>query len=178
MRLFCALTALLLSGLCACSGRLPMARFADDPLSFDPIAFFTGHVASWGVLEDRSGAPTGRVLTDCVGEADGPDGLHMMQRLVLEDGSEQHRDWHMRRTGPRTYEATANDMVGTAVGEASGRVFHWRWVLATEPGNWLADVTLEQWMYLTDAGSMINRTVVTKFGVVVAGVTEQFAKQP
>jgi hypothetical protein len=69
-------------------------------------------------------------------------------------------------------------MVGTAVGEASGRVFHWRWVLATEPGNWLADVTLEQWMYLTDAGSMINRTVVTKFGVVVAGVTEQFAKQP
>jgi hypothetical protein len=69
-------------------------------------------------------------------------------------------------------------MVGTAVGEASGRVFHWRWVLATEPNNWLADVTLEQWMYLTDDGTMINRTVVRKLGVVVAGVTEHFAQRP
>lgn len=178
MRLHRTIAALLLIGLASCSSPLPMARFADDKLRFDPIAFFSGHVASWGVVEDRSGAPTGRVLTDCRGEPDGPDGLHMAQRLEFEDGSVQQRDWHVRRTGPQSYEATANDMVGTAVGEASGRVFHWRWVLATAPDNRLADVTLEQWMYLTDGGTMMNRTVITKLGIVVASVTEHFAKQP
>ncbi len=140
--------------------------------------FFAGHTRSWGVLENRSGEPTQRVTTECSGEADGADGLHMIQRLTFEDGSVRNREWRMRRTGPQTYEATANDMVGVAHGEAAGRAFHWRWVLATDPGNGLADVTLEQWMYLTDSGSMMNRTIVTKLGVIVAEVTEWFSKLP
>lgn len=178
MRRLYLTTALLLFSLSACSKPLPMASFADDSLHFDPVAFFTGRAASWGVIENRSGAPTGRVRTDSEGTAEGADGVHVRQHLVFEDGSEQHRDWHMRRTGPLTYSATANDMVGTASGEASGRLFHWSWALATAPGNPLADVTLEQWMYLTDEGTMVNRTVVTKLGIVVAGVTEHFAKLP
>jgi len=178
MRLFCTIAALLLAGLAACSSRLPIDKFADDKLRFDPIAFFTGHVASWGVMEDRAGAPTGRVRTDCVGEAEGTDGLHMTQRLTFEDGSVKQRDWHLRRTGPQAYEGSANDMVGSALGEASGRLFHWRWVLATAPDNRLADVTLEQWMYLMEGGTMVNRTVITKLGIVIATVTENFAKQP
>jgi hypothetical protein len=169
---------LLLSALLGCSDPLPLKRFADEPQHFDPLVFFTGHVRSWGVLENRSGEPTQRVVTDCVGEADGTDGLHMVQHLTFEDEPARIREWHMRRTGPQTYEATANDMVGVAHGEAAGRAFHWRWTLATDPGNRLADVTLEQWMYLTDTGVMMNRTIITKLGFVVVEVTEAFSKQP
>jgi len=169
---------LLLSALVACSGPLPLARFAEEPQHFDPIAFFTGHVQSWGVVENRAGEPTQRVMTDCTGEAEGGDGLHMTQRLVFDGGPAQNREWHMRRTGPQRYEATANDMVGVARGEAAGRVFHWRWVLATDPGNALADVTLEQWMYRIDAGTMMNRTIITKLGIIVAEVTEAFTRLP
>jgi hypothetical protein len=178
MRFVRMMPVLLLSALSACSPPLPIETFDDGSPRFDLIAFFMGHTGSWGVIENRSGAPTGRVITDCLGEAEGPDGLHLVQRLTFEDGSIVHRDWHMRRTGPRHYEATANDMVGTAIGEVSGRVFHWRWVLASDSGSRLAEVTLEQWMYLMDSGSMVNRTTVTKLGIVVASVTENFARLP
>jgi hypothetical protein len=165
--------AALLTG---CSPALPVAHFATTDPAFDPVRFWTGHTHSWGVLENRDGAPTAVVTTDCTGEPEGADGLHMVQHLTIEGEPDQMRDWHMRRVGPHAFEATANDMVGTARGTASGRVFHWSWVLATRPGDSLRDVTMDQWMYLEDDGAMVNRTTITKLGITLAQVTEQFAR--
>ncbi|MGA9866460.1 MAG: DUF3833 family protein [Acetobacteraceae bacterium] len=167
----------LLAALCGCAPPLPVSAFAGTGPEFDPIRFFTGHTVSWGVMENRGGAPTGRVRTDCLGEADGPDGLHMVQHLAFSDGKTQTRDWHMRRTAPHRFEGTANDMVGTAVGEAAGPVFHWRWILVGSPGNPLLNVTLDQWMYLMPDGAMVNRTTVSKLGVILTEVTEQFERK-
>lgn len=176
MRRACLILTVLLFALCACSRSLPIEKFDDSSVSFDPLVFFMGHTSSWGVLENRSGAPTGRVVTDCVGEAENGDGLHMMQRLAFEDGSVQYRDWHMHRTGPTTYEATANDMVGSAIGEAHGRAFHWTWTLAPDPRTRLTEVTLEQRMYLMNGGTVMIRTIITKLGVVLGSITESFDK--
>lgn len=161
--------------LLGCSTPLPVSGFAGMPPAFDPVHFFTGHVRSWGVIEDRSGQPTSPVVTDCTGEADGPDGLRMTQRLTIGTDAPVTREWRMRRTGPGLFEATANDMVGTAIGEASGRAFHWQWTLALSPGNSLKDVTMDQWWYLLDDGSMLNRTTVRKLGYIAAQVSEHFA---
>ncbi len=133
---------------------------------------------SWGVLEDRSGEPTDTVVTDCDGHIE-PDGsLSMSQRLTFGDGSSETREWHMRRTGPGLYEATATGMVGTGQGESAGRVFHLTWTLAARPGNPLANVAVDQWMYLYDGGAMVNRTTISKLGVTLASVTERFAPEP
>jgi hypothetical protein len=169
------LAVLVVLAVAACGRPLPVERFADTAPALDPIAFFTGRTASWGVMENRSGEPTGRVVTESVGRADGADRLHVVQRLSFEDGTVQQREWRMTRTAPQRYEATANDMVGVAVGEAAGRTFHWRWVLDRADGP---AVTLEQWMYLMEGGTLVNRTAISKFGIVFATVTEHFEKRP
>ncbi len=171
-----ALVATLL--VAACSESLPIEKFAGSGPSFDPVTFWTGHTHSWGVLENRFGAPTQIVTTDCVGTAEGADGLHMVQHLDVGDGTPQTRDWHMRRLGGGTFAATANDIVGTAQGQADGRAFHWSWVLQTKPGDSLYDVTMDQWMYLMDDVGMVNRTTIRKLGVILAEVTEQFSRDP
>jgi hypothetical protein len=159
-------------------GKPKHADFRRTRPPFDPVAFWTGHVQSWGVIEDRDGAPTETIETDCTGEAEGPDGLHLRQTLTESDGTVRHRDWHLRRTAPNSYIATANDMVGTAQGVAAGRSFHWDWSWASSPGNPLKTVTMHQWMYLMPDGSMLNRTTITKLGFTVAQVTERFARVP
>lgn len=126
-------------------------------------------------MENRAGAPTSVVTTDCTGQAAG-DTLDMIQVLHIGQDLPQTRTWHMRRTSPGRFEATANDMVGTATGEASGRTFHWQWTLALQPGNALKNVTMEQWWYLQEDGSMLNRTIVSKLGVIAAEVTEHFKR--
>ena len=166
---------LLLMVLVGCSEPLPLDRFGGP--GFDPVRFFTGHVRSWGVMENRGGGPTSIVTTDCTGTVvDGE--LRMTQTLHVGDDPAQTREWRMRRTGPGVYEATANDMVGPATGTASGRAFHWRWTLALSPGNPLKNVTMDQWWYLQEDGSMLNRTIVTKLGVIAAEVTEHFKPAP
>ena len=167
----------LVAGLVGCGEALPVASFRDTAPAIDPIGFFTGHVRSWGVLENRAGQPTRIVQTDCMGDVrDGT--LHMTQRLLIGDDAPMTRTWQMRRAGPGRYEATANDMVGSAVGEAAGRAFHWTWTLATSPGSSLKNVDMDQWWYLLDDGSMLNRTTIRKLGVIVAEVSEHFARTP
>jgi hypothetical protein len=164
-------------GLLGCSDPLPVGSFRSTAPAIDPIQFFTGHVASWGVLENRSGEPTRIVTTDCTGEA-GDGTLRMTQRLTIGQDAPATRTWQMRRAGPGRYEATANDMVGVARGEAAGRAFHWTWTLAASPGNSLKNVAMDQWWYLLDDGSMLNRTTIRKFGVILAEVSERFARVP
>jgi hypothetical protein len=167
----------LFGALAGCTDPMPVSAFRGTVPGLDPVRFFTGHVRSWGVLEDRSGQPTDMVTTDCAGTPDGPDGLNMTQTLTIGSAMPTTRQWHMRRTGPNSFEATANDMVGTAKGELSGRAFHWRWTLALSPGNSLKDVTMDQWWYLQPDGSLLNRTTIRKLGLIAAEVTEHFVPE-
>lgn len=167
--LICCVAACLLTG----CHRKPNPPVGSGP-AFDPIGFFSGHTHSWGVIENRSGAPSGWVTTDCHGERQGPDRLHMVQHLTFQDGTTQQRDWTLWRTGPGRFDATANDMIGTAKGDADGNIFHWQWVLARHPGNALMNVTMSQWMYRLADGTVMIRTTVSKLGIILAEVTEQF----
>ena len=167
--LACCMAVFLLAG---CHGKRSPA-VGSGP-AFDPIAFFSGHTHSWGVIEHRSGAPSEWVVTDSHGQKQGTDRLLMVQHLTFQDGTTQQRDWTLWRSGPNHFDATANDMVGTAKGNADGNIFHWQWVLARHPGNALANVTMNQWMYRLDDGTVMIRTTVSKFGFIVAEVTEHF----
>lgn len=129
-------------------------------------------------MENAGGTPTRTVKTETSGSWVG-ETLHLEQEIVLgEGGRKQHRSWRIRKTGAHEYEATANDMVGVARGEAYGNAFHWSFTLALSPGNPLANIRMVQWMYLQpDGRTMINRTTIRKFGVVLAQVTEEFHRQ-
>lgn len=141
---------------------------------FDPMAFFSGRTSSSGVQENRAGVPVKRVTTQTIGRREG-DFLLMEQELQVGEGKPQHRSWKMRRIDAHRYEATANDIIGVVQGEAYGNVFHWSFTLATSPGNSLKNVRMSQWMYLQpDGRTMINHSTISRFGFVLAQVTEQF----
>ena len=143
--------------------------------AFDPITFFSGHTHSWGVIEDRSGAPTEAIETDSQARLDGMGRLQMTQHLTYQNGKTEERTWTMWRAAPDQFQATANDMVGTADGRSDGRMFHWQWVLARSPGNPLTNVTMQQWMYRLPDDTVLIRTTISKLNVILAEVTEHFA---
>lgn len=141
---------------------------------FEPTKFFAGCTSSSGVMEGRGGAPMRRVTTETSGKWEGGI-LHVEQDIVSSGSKSQHRSWKIRKIDNHHYEATANDIVGTARGEAYGNTFHWSFTLALSPGNPLENVRMSQWMYLQpDGTTMLNHSTIRKFGIVVAQVTEQF----
>ncbi len=172
-----AACALLAAG-CGGGAPLPPGRFggAGGP-ALEPERFFEGRTISFGVFENRGGAPTGWFSTETEGRRDGA-ALVLDQTVRLGDGTVQRRQWRLRRLDAHRYEATAGPVVGTAVGEAHGRVFRWAYTLSLPPGDWLRRVEFEHWMYLADDGeTLLNRFTVRKLGVVVARASEVFHRR-
>jgi len=155
---------------------MKVSEFDHTGRTFDPTRFFSGRTTSYGVMENRGGAPKQIVTTTTTGQW-AADTLRLEQDFVLGSSKPQRRSWRIRKLDAHRYEATANDIRGTVRGEAYGNVFHWSFTLALSAGNPLANVRMSQWMYLQpDGKTMVNHSTIRKFGIVLAHVTEQFRK--
>ena len=155
---------------------MKVADFENGRPLLDPTQYFTGRTSSSGVLENRAGAPKERVTTQTVGRW--VDGALLLEQELQIGEKKQHRSWRIRKLDAHYFAATANDMVGTAQGEARGNVFHWSFTLELVPGNILSRVRMTQWMYLQpDGRTLLNHSTIRKFGAVVAQVTEVFQRE-
>jgi len=78
--------------------------------------------------------------------------------------------------GDGRYEGRADDVIGTAQGQAIGNALHWEYDLGLDIGerNW--QVHFDDWMFLQDDDVLINRATVSKFGITVGEVTLFFKK--
>lgn len=172
----CLVAAGLAMAMSGCASR-PAASFQEGKPLFDPGEFFRGRTHSWGIIESRSGEPSQVLTTQTQGQWEG-DTFHFEQDLAFEQGKRQHRSWLLRRVDAHHYTATGTGIVGEAKAEAYGNVFHLDFTLDVSPGNPLFRVHMSQWMYLQpDGRTMINRDTLTKAGVTVAYITEQFTKE-
>lgn len=105
------------------------------------------------------------------------DGLTITQDFTFEDGRRQQRIWQLKRVDAHRYDATASDVIGGATGYAWGNTFCWEYTLQLKAGNPLSRVHMKHCMYLTDDGDLlINRVIMSKFGVSVAQTTEYFRR--
>lgn len=149
---------------------LPAERFAAEEPQMRPEVFFTGATHSFGVLENRSGAPVKVFRVDGQGAAQA-DGMFRLDQTVTFDGQPpQRRTWLMRPTGPHAYRATLTDASGEVTGEAYGALFHLHY-----PYKSLA--RMEQWLYLQpDGRTVLNEATVTVAGVVIARLSERISR--
>ena len=161
----------------ACSRPAGLDVFEGDGPELRPDLFFEGRTVSYGVFEDRGGAPTSRFATDGVGVRERDGALALDQTVRLGDGEVIRRRWRLRRVEANRYEATGPAIAGTAFGETRGRAFRLSYTETLPPGGWHRTFRFDHWMYLTDDGAaLVNRFTLRKLGMVVARATEVFAR--
>lgn len=171
-RLVCSICISVLLAGCAA---MPSAPVPQRGPRFAPERFFAGRTFSSGVFENVAGKPRERFRTVAHGRLRG-DVLTLRQKFTFENGRTQERLWQIRRVGNGEYEGVANDVVGVARGRATGNTFRFRYTVALKPGNPLFNVRLDQVMTLRVDGVLENRAVISKLGVKVSEVTEQFRR--
>lgn len=165
-------------GLGGCASLQPQ-DFANSTPTFQPEAYFAGRTRSWGVFETPGGAPASQFTGDTVGRREPGGTVSFEQSVAFDDGTRLDRSWRLTRIDEHHLEATGTDVVGVVKGEIYGRVLHLAYTVRTEPGNALSTVDFEQWMYLQDDGvTVLNRSIIRKFGFVVRMATERFVRSP
>lgn len=169
--LACMLGLGLLAG---CAGPTP-ADYANQTPKFDLKQYFNGKVDAVGMVQDRSGKVIKRfsVLLDC--KWDGNNGT-LNEYFEYSDGTKQTRVWHIVKDGDH-YVGTAADVVGKALGEASGNALHWSYTLALPVDDSVYNIQFNDWMFQMDDKTMLNRAVMSKFGFKVGEIFLSFHKR-
>jgi len=161
--------------LSACS-TTDVSQYAQEKPVLDMQQYFNGTVDAWGMFQDRSGKVVKRftVVIQCswkddVGTLD--------EDFSYSDGTRQKRVWTLKKGANGQYIGTAADVVGNAIGNTAGNALRWSYVLALPVGDKVYNVNFDDWMFLMDDRVMLNRAVMSKFGLRLGEVTLSFRKR-
>lgn len=142
-------------------GKTPVFRFEK---------FFLGRTRAWGVFEDRFGRLRREMSIDMTGAQD-DDGFILDEAFDFADGERLNRRWRTTILPGGRYAATADDVIGPALGEAAGNAVHWRYRtrLKMNGRDWIVD--FDDWMFLQRDGGAVNRSWVRWKGLLVGSVS-------
>lgn len=170
-----AFLLLVVSFLGGCGSVDPSAyRSQTPPLSLE--RYFNGRLDGWGMVQDRSGQVLRRFHVAIDAKWEGDVGT-LDEDFSWSDGVKQRRIWTLRRQADGRYIGTAPDVVGEAIGTVAGNALNWRYVLALEVDGRTWHVDFDDWMFLIDDQVMLNRAVMSKFGVRLGEVTLSFTRR-
>lgn len=158
----------------ACSARIEDYRNMQPAL--DLQEYFDGNITAWGQFQDRSGMVIKRFRVDMTGTWVGNEGT-LDERFTYDDGSTQQRIWKIKKHDNGRYTGRADDVIGEAQGMAAGPALQWSYTLALPVDGKIYNVRFNDWMYLHDKHTMMNRAVMSKFGVKLGEITLTFRKE-
>ncbi|QID17080.1 DUF3833 domain-containing protein [Nitrogeniibacter mangrovi] len=171
-RWICALAGVI--GLGGCGTTIEAYRDTTPRLVLED--YFNGTLDAWGMFQDRSGKVIKRFHVLIEARWQGAVG-RLDERFTYDDGSTQRRVWTLTARGDGHYTGLADDVVGQAQGQARGNALRWRYVMALPVNGKTYHVDFDDWMYLMGDGVLLNRSVMSKFGVRLGEVTLSFRKR-
>lgn len=170
--------AALLLGACASP---QLADYSASKPVFDFQSYFNGALTAHGMVTDRGGKVLRRFVVNmqCTwkkGPVPQEETAILDEQFVYDDGERQRRIWRIRKAADGRLTGTADDVVGEATGASSGAAFHWTYTLklAARGSEWHID--FDDWMHQVDDKTVINRAVMSKFGVRVGEILISFQK--
>jgi hypothetical protein len=158
-----------------CASPTPADYAAEKP-RLDLKQYFDGELVAHGLFTDRSGRVARRFVVQMTGTWQGNQGT-LDERFTYSDGKTERRVWRLTDLGGGRYEGRADDVVGVAEGIAAGNALNWRYTLALPVDGRVGEVQFDDWMYLMDERVMLNKAVMSKFGLRLGEVTLAFTKK-
>jgi len=173
-------TFLLLTG---CAG-VSVDNYRGQQPGLDFATYFNGTLDGWGMVQDRSGEVIKRfhVVVDAHWETrDGQQVGTLDEHFSWADGTRTRRVWTVTRaespSGTATFIGRADDVVGTARGEAAGNALRWQYVLSVPVDGRVWNLSIDDWMFLVDDKVMLNRSTMRKFGLHLGDITLSFTRR-
>jgi hypothetical protein len=158
-----------------CASPTPADYSGEKPL-LDLRQYFSGELVAHGIFTDRSGKVVRRFVVQMTCSWQGNQGT-LDERFTYSDGKSERRVWRLTDLGNGRYEGRADDVVGVAQGIAAGNALNWRYTLALPVEGRVWEVQFDDWMFLVDERVMLNKAVMSKFGIRLGEVTLAFQRK-
>lgn len=138
--------------------------------------FFNGEIKGWGIIQNWRGRVTSQFEIYMSGSWHGEHGT-LKERMVFYNGEEQNRTWDITKNLKGKFIATANDIIGEAIGLELGNTMFWSYYMKIKSGRSRYLLHINDWSWLMKDDVMINNSYFKKFGITVAELTLFMQKQ-
>ncbi len=162
--------------LTGCAGPAPADYASQTPL-LDLRQYFNGKLLAHGIVTDRSGKVMQRFTVQITGTWQGDEGT-LDEQFSYSDGRREQRIWKLTRQADGRYTGRAADVLGEARGQAAGNALNWRYTLLLPVDGRTWEIEFDDWMFLVDDQVMLNRAVMSKFGIRLGEVLLSFQRLP
>lgn len=175
MKLLKALSLIALPALISCSS-VQIDTYKDEKPILSLEEYFSGTIDAYGVFQNRSGKVVKRFHCLIIAKWDGSSGI-LDESFTYSDGTTSKRIWHLTNLGNGKFSGRADDVIGEAYGQVLGNAFHWKYTLDLPVDGKNYQVSFDDWMYLMNDKIMLNRSTMSKFGLLLGEVTLTFVKR-
>jgi len=161
-----------------CSVSVDGKSYENVTPAFNIKQFFDGNVKAWGIVQNRSGDVVQRFVVNIDGTLDEDT---LMLKETFEYGVGQGpltRTWRIIQQADGSFIGKAGDIDGPAKGVSYGNAFNFHYNMDLPVGDERYSVTFDDWFWAFDDATMMNRSYIRKFGVVMAEVTIFMQRQP
>jgi hypothetical protein len=138
--------------------------------------YFNGPIKAWGIVQDWRGRVTRRFDVEMTGSWQGDTGT-LTEHFDYYDGKKQERIWTIKKLADGSYEGTAADILGKAIGNEEGSAVRWNYVMDLPVDDTTYRIRFDDWMWVMNDGVIINRSYLKKFGITVSELTIFMQKQ-
>ena len=136
--------------------------------------YFAGHTTAIGSFSAING--TKRDFTvDLRGRWNGRT-LTLVEDFVYADGERDRKTWRLRKIADNQYRGTREDVVGDTLVTISGDTARFSYLVDLDPGGRPNRVRFHDTMTLGADGTVLNKALVTKFGLPVAKTRVEFRR--
>ncbi|MBF7071977.1 DUF3833 domain-containing protein [Glaciecola sp. MH2013] len=163
--------------LSACSVSIDPDKYQQMEPKFNIESFFDGKVKAWGIVQNRDGDIVQRFIVNI-------DAYTQDDKLILDETFEYglgegplKRVWTLTKNADGSYTGNADDIAGPATGTPHGNAFNFVYEMDLAVGDSTYRVNFDDWFWAFDENTMMNRSYIKKFGLVMAEVTIFMQKQ-
>jgi hypothetical protein len=151
-------------------------HYKNEKPALDLEKYFLGTTDAWGMFQQRTGEVVKRFHVVIEGKKiDGQ--LVLDEQFSYTDGTKQQRIWRLSKQADGTWHGQADDVKGIAIGELAGNAFKWQYTILLPVDGTTYEMQMDDWMFLIDDQTMLNRASMRKFGIEVGEVTLFFRKR-
>lgn len=128
-------------------------------------------------MQNRSGEVVQRFIVDIDGRIDGD--LLILDEIFtygVGDGPKT-RIWEIEQNASGEFVGNAGDIAGPARGVSHGNAFNFSYEMDLPVDDTEYRVVFDDWFWAFDEATMMNRSYIKKFGIVMAEVTIFMQKQ-
>jgi hypothetical protein len=162
-------------GSCA---NMDVSHYAQEKPVLKLEQYFNGKLLGHGVFMDRGGEVKRRFVVAITGiVSDAGNTIVLDEQFTWSDGVKDSRVWTLKKQANGQWHGAAGDVIGYATGNVAGNALNWRYVLALPVDGKIYNVDFDDWMYLVDDKVMLNKAVMSKFGIRLGEVLISFTKQ-